>query len=132
MRAKRGTASWAMGGNLITLVNQAFVPQLLQRPPTRFNIAIVQRDIGMLHVQPETDALGYSFPFLKIIKHTLSAMSIELSYAVVFNLEFVGKAQHLLYLQLHWQTMRIPPCLARCIITFHRSIPGDNILIHSR
>src|SRR4030042_673806 len=59
-------------------------------------------------------------------------MGIKFGRPVLFNLNLAGKAEHLLYLQLHRQPMSVPTSLTWRIVSFHGFVSGDNVLKHSR
>ena len=116
-----------MRGNLITLVHQSPIPHLFYCPPDSLNIFIVHCDIGMLHVNPEANALGHCLPFLEVSKDTLTAAGIEAGNTVFLNLCFTRKSKLSFHLQLHRQAMGIPTGDARGIIALHCLIARYNV-----
>ena len=93
MRAEGGTTAGAMGGYPIALIYQSPIPHLLYRPPAGLNIAIFHSDIGVFQVNPEGDALGQCFPFLKVAKNALPAAGIKSVNAIFLNLRLARKAK---------------------------------------
>ena len=128
MGTEGGAAPGTVGGNLIALINQPSIPHPLYCPPAGLNVIIVHGDIGMLQVNPESDALGHCLPLLEVAKDTLPTAGVKLVNAIFFNLCLAGKAKFLLHLQLYGQPMGIPASDARGKIALHRLIAWYDIL----
>jgi hypothetical protein len=85
----------------------------------------------MLHIQPVTESLSHGLPLLDILEGALATTVIESSHSIFFNLILAGKPERVLHLQFNRQTMCIPSCLSRHMMTLHRLIPADSILVET-
>ena len=90
----------------MALIEQSFIPRLSQHPPDAFNIIVGQRDIGIIEVDPESDALCHPSPVLLVLEHVLLTLfdkvlnavslqfclvcDIELLFDLIFDRESVG------------------------------------------
>ncbi len=63
----------------MTLVEQTAPVDLRQRPPDRLDVALIERAVGVLEVDPEADALGQAVPLLQVGEHRLAAPRVELA-----------------------------------------------------
>jgi hypothetical protein len=59
-------------------------------------------------------------------------MVIEPSHSIFLNLSFTGKGERVFHLQLNGQAVGIPPCLSGHMITLHRLVPANDVLIQTR
>ncbi len=50
----------------MTFIDQSLIKVAFEDPPDALNIVVVQGNVGIVHVQPITDAFGHPPPFLLI------------------------------------------------------------------
>ncbi len=131
MGAKGCDAARAMRRDLVPLVDQVPVPQLLDDPPAALDVAVIESDVGVVHVYPETDAFRQLFPLLYVAHDALAAEGVELVDSVFFNLLFGGDAQLLLYLDLHRQPVGVPAAFAKGPEALHGLVARDDVLEHT-
>src|SRR5699024_7386879 len=119
---------WTVGNDLKALVQKAFLPDLLQRPPLGFNKGIVIGHIGMLHIRPEAHGAGEILPHALVFPDALLALLDKGLDAVLFNLLFAVESQLLLYFQFHRQAVGVPSGLSGNFVALHGAVTGDHIL----
>ena len=122
-----GAAAGAIRYNLVALVDEVLIPQLLEDPPDRLDVFILQGDVGVVHVNPEADAVGQLLPFPDVAKDTLAALGVELSHAIVLDGLLAVEIQLLLDLQLHGKAMRIPAPLPEDMVATHGLVAGEEV-----
>src|ERR1051325_855278 len=132
MGRKRRAATPGIRHNLIALVQQILVPEIFQDPPDRLNVVVGVRDIGILKINPERDAICQAFPILNIGKHGLPAKFVEFIDAIGFDLLLVFEAELLFHFDLNWQTMGIPAATPRDMIAAHDLVAREHILEGAR
>ena len=116
----------------MSLVEQALLPDLLQRPPFRFNEIIFIRNVGMFHVGPESHHIRKFLPHPLILPNRLPAFLDKRFDPIGLNLLFSVDTDGLLHFELHRQAVGIPACLTQHLFPFHGLIAGQHILNHSR
>ena len=82
----------------------------------------------MLHVNPKSDASGQLLPLLYVAEHALTALLVELLYAVLFDIALGLEAQLSLNLQLHRKAVGIPSALSQRSVALHGLVAADNVL----
>ena len=122
----------AEGEHLVTLVEQTLVEHLLERPPTGFDVLIVQRDVGVVEINPEGHPLGHLAPGVLVSPDALLALIVELLHAEFQNRLVAQQIEPLLHLYLHRQTMGVPSALALHEMPLHRLPTTDEILVRPR
>ena len=127
VRGEAGDAAGAVRRALHPLVDQALVPELLQEPPPRLDVAVVEGGVGVIHVHPVGDALRQVLPRLDVAHDALAAAGVEAVDAVGLDLLLAGQAQLLLHLQLHGQAVGVPPTLADDAVAAHGLVAGDDV-----
>ena len=86
VRGERSAAARAVRDDLVALVKHLLVPDLLQRPPDRLDVAGVERAIGIVEIDPEADPLGQAIPLVKEGEDRVAALLVELGDAELFDL----------------------------------------------
>ena len=132
MTGQRRAAARAVGDDLVSLIEQALFPDLLQRPPFGLDVVVVIGNIGILHVRPEGDAVGHLLPLGLILPDRFFALLDERLHAVSLDLLFSVQAEHLFDLQLNGQAVGVPAGLAQNVIALHGLVPRDEILDGAR
>ena len=120
VRGERGAASRAVRDDLVALVEQPLVPDLAQRPPDRLDVAVVERAVGVVEVDPEADPLGEPVPLLQEGEDRLAALGVELGDPVLLDLLLGGDAELLLDGDLDRQPVAVPAALALDVVAAHR------------
>ena len=80
VRGKGGSDAWVVGHDLVALIDEPLVPDLLEQPPHRFDVVVVEGVVGVLHAHPETHALGHRFPIADVAQDRVSAPASELRH----------------------------------------------------
>src|SRR5205807_9496372 len=62
VRRQRGTATRAIRQDFVAAIEQRLLVQALEQPPHRLDVRIAVRDVGMLVVEPITEAVRQRFP----------------------------------------------------------------------
>ncbi len=125
---ERGPAPRAVGNDLVALIEPAVVPDPPQRPPDRLDVVVVQRDVGVVEVEPEADPLGQPVPVLHVAEDGLPAALVELGDPIGLDLGLRGDAQLPLDLQLDGQAVTVPPRLARDVVAGHGPVARIDVL----
>ena len=128
MAGKGGTTARAVGNDLEALVQQALLPDLLQRPPLGLDVVVIVCDKRMLHVSPETYGAGEILPHALVFPDALFTFADERIQAVLLDLLLAVQTQHLLDLQLYRKSVGIPAGLSRYHVALHGAVSGDHIL----
>ena len=128
LRGQRGAAARAVRYDFKALVQQALVPDFLQRPPFGFDKVIIVGNIGMLHVRPKADRAGEVLPHALVLPNAFLALIDKRLQAVGFDLILAIQAEQLFHLDLDRQTVRIPTGFAGNHIALHRAVAGNHIL----
>ena len=132
VRGERRAAARAVRDDLVPLVEQAFLPDLLERPPFRLDEIILVGDVGMLHVRPETDDIGELLPHALVLPDRLAALLDKRLDAVRLDLLLAVDADGLLDLELDGQAVRIPARLPQNLLALHRGETRQHILDDAR
>src|ERR1019366_9949758 len=76
-RAQRRAALRPPPDDLVPLVEEPLLVELRQRPPHALDVRAVVRDVRVLEVDPEGDALGQLLPLLRVPEDRLDALLDE-------------------------------------------------------
>ncbi len=114
------------------LVQQLAPVDLRKRPPDRLDVALVERAVGVVEVDPEADPLGQPVPLLQVGEHRLAAARVELADPVLLDFGLRFDPQLLFDGDLHRQSMAIPAALALDEVTAHRLKARVDVLEHAR
>ena len=128
---QRRTTARAVGNDLKSFVEKAFLPDLLQRPPLGLDECIVVCHIRMLHISPESDCGGEILPHSFVFPDTFLTFLDERLQTVFLDLILSVQAEFLLDLQFYRETMCVPSGFSRHHTAFHRAVSRDHILDHS-
>ena len=132
VRRKRRAAARTIGHDLVTLVQQAGVRNLLDRPPLRLDVVVLIGDVRMLHVRPIAYALGHALPLVLVLPDALLALADERLDAVLLDVLLAVHAEQFLDLQLDGQSVSVPPRLAQHVIALHRLVTRYDVLHNTR
>ncbi len=132
MVGERRLAAGAVRRHAIVLVDEAGLPEGAEYPPTALDVAVRVRDVGLVHVDPEGDALRHLPPLLDIAEHGVAAAAVELLDAELLDAGLGAELQLALHLQLDRQTVRVPAALAAHPEPAHRLVAVDDILEGAR
>ena len=108
MRTEPGTRSRGIRLYGIALIQQSLGINVLQKIPQCLYIAVIIRDIRIIHIHPVAYALGKGHPFLGVLHHLPAACPVVFLYAYLRPYVLLGDAQKLLHAELHRQPVRIP------------------------
>ena len=133
VRAKTCTRTWRIWLDGITLVEQALVVELLQKPPQSLDVLIVVSDIRMVKVNEVAHLLSQFTPLGSELHHVLTALMVVvfrrdvLLRSLVVNI-LLGNTQFLLDTQLHRKSVGIPSRLAVNLESLHSLVSVECIL----
>ncbi len=99
--------------------------------PNRFDIFIIERNIGILQIYPIPHTLGQVIPQIFILHHLAAAGLIILLYRNLFADIFLRNPQRLFHPEFHRQPVRIPAALSPDILSLQRLIATKHILNRS-
>ena len=116
----------------MALVQQPARVDLRQRPPDRLDVALIERAVGVLEVEPEADPLGQAVPVLEEGEHRLAALGVELRDPVLLDLGLVVDAELLFDGDLDRQPVAVPAALALDAVAAHRLKARVDVLEHAR
>ena len=125
---QRGLVVPAVRQHAITLVGQALVPQLLERPDHRLHEAEIQCLVAILEVDPPRLAGDVGLPLVRVAQHRRAAGIVELLDAHLFDLRLVGDAELPLNFEFRGQPVRVPAEAAFHLVTAHGAIPRHDVL----
>ena len=128
VRGERRAVARAVGDDLVALVEAALVPVLLQRPPDRLDVVVLEGHVGVVEVDPEADPLGQPVPLLDVLEDRLAAALVELGDPELLDLLLGGDPQLLFDLELDRQPVAVPAGLARHPVAAHRAVAGVDVL----
>ena len=98
MAAVAGAGLRAVGQHLVVTVEQPFLEHLLQRPPRRLDVVVVECHVRVVHVDPERHALGHLAPCLLVSPDALPAGGVELLDAVILDFAVCSQTKCFLHL----------------------------------
>ncbi len=124
---QRSSTARTIGNDLMPLVEQAFIPDLLQRPPFGFDIFVMVGNIRVVHVCPEANAVAHRAPFLFVRPDAFLTFADKGDNAVALNLLLAIQAKYLFDLQLNGQSMRIPAGFTEDFIALHGFVAGNQV-----
>src|SRR6185503_2400413 len=114
--------------DLVPPVEEPVVPELPEDGPDALDVFVLERDVGMVHVEPEADPLGVATPFPLVFEHALAAAGVEGGDAVLLDLILAADLELALDLDLHREAVRVPAALPRNILAAHRLVAADDVL----
>ncbi len=126
--AEGGSAARAVGHDLVTLVDQATIPELLENPPQGLDIIIGQGAIRGGQIDPIPHALCELLPVIHIVEDALAAEPVEFSDAIVLDSLLAGEAQFFLHFELDRETVGVPAALARHVVAAHGPVARKDVL----
>ncbi len=118
--------------HLVVLVEQPLVEERFERPPHALHVALVERHVSFVEVDPEADALRHLLPLVDVREHRLDAAPAERLHPVRVDGVVSADPQRLLDLHLHGQPVRVPARASRHVVAAHRAIAKEHILHHPR
>ena len=128
MCRKTRTCCGRVGLNGVTLIEQALVEELLQKPPQCLDIFVVVGDIRVVHIHPVTHLLCQVLPYVGELHHLLAAGAVVLLDRDCLADILLGDAELLLHTQLYGQTVCVPTRLTVYEVTLLCLVAADNIL----
>ena len=128
MVGERRAAARAVRDDFIALVEQAFVPDLAQQPPNRFDVGIGVGHVRAAQVHPIGDPFSQLLPFLDARKGRFAAEGIELFDAVFLDLAFLGETELLFNFDLNRKSVRVPTTASIDEVTLHRAEAWEHVL----
>src|SRR5260221_8527449 len=115
---------------LVVAKEQPTFPEGLQYPPERLYVVVLIRDIRVLEVNPEGDAIRETLVFLYVAPDTLFACFIELCDAKLLDVRLAFETQHFFNLELDRQAMRIPTCTCTDMVNAGAAISSGRAGVH--
>ncbi len=115
--------------DLVALIDQVAIPDLLQQAPDRFDVTVVQREVGFVEVDPESHALSHRLPVGDVAHDRDAAFLDEVADTdLALDALLVEDPELLLDLVLDGQPVSIPASLSRTVKTAHRLVTRVQIL----
>ena len=109
-------------------VEQALVAHLLQRPPCRFHVVVVQGHVGVVEVDPVGHAFGHLTPRRFVGPHRFTAGLVEFCHSEGFNRFVAHEVESLLDFDFNGKTVGVPPALSFDEKPLHGFPATDEIL----
>ncbi len=125
VRRERRFATRAVRLNLVSLVDQPSIVVLLQRPPDRLDVIVLERDVRMIQVDPVAHHAGQLFPVGFVLPDRLFALLVELGNTVFHDVILVLETEFFLDFYLHRQTVCIPTRFAMHLKATHGFVTTD-------
>ena len=125
---QRRLAPPAVRQHLEALVDQALVPQLLERPHDALHVGRVQRLVVVVEVDPAGLPGHVVAPLAGVAQHRLAAGLVELLDAHGDDLGLAGDAEQAFGLDLGGQAVAVPAEPALDPLALHRAEPGHHVL----
>ena len=122
-----GTTARTVGQDFMPLVDKALVKEFIQNPPDRFDIVVIQGDVGIFQVDEIAHALAHFTPLFFIAEDGVLTFLIELGDAVGFDFWLAADAQLLFDLDLNRQTVGIPAGFTQYPVSLHGLIFTDRV-----
>ena len=132
MGCQTGSAARAVRQDLVSLVDQAHIEGFFEDPPAGFDIIVIQRDIGVIHVSHISHAVGHIRPHIGIGENRFAALFVEFLDTVSFDILLAGESELLFYFDLDRESVGIPAAFSLDLIALHRLVTVDGVLQSSR
>ncbi len=129
---ERRAAARAVRDDLVPLVEHVLIPELLENPPDRFDVIVLEGDVRVVEIEPEAELLRELEPFVEILEDALAALLVERGDAVTLDLVLAVEAELVLDFDLDGKAVRVPAGLADDAVPLHRLIAADEILDRAR
>ncbi len=126
--AQRRLAAPAVGEHPEALVDEALVPQGLERPEHALHVVEVERLVVVLEVDPPGLRADVLLPVLRVPQHRRAAGVVELGDAERLDLRLVRDPELLLGLDLGGQAVAVPAEAALDPAAAHRLVAGHDVL----
>ena len=110
-------------------IQQAFVEHLLERPPGRFDVVVVEGHVRVVKVDPVRHPLGHFSPGCFVGPDRFSARLIELGHPVGFNGLVAHQIKSLLDFDLNGQAVRVPTAFPLDQEPLHRLPSANKVLV---
>ena len=117
-----------VGHDLESLVEQLFVPDLLEDPPDTLHVGGVEGPVGLVEIDPVAHPFGHVGELVDVLEDALPAELVEGLDPKLLDVLLAGEFQLLLDLDLDRETVRIPSGLAIHVKAAHRLVAGEQIL----
>ena len=124
---QRGLAPPAVRQDLEALVDQALVPQLLERPHDALHVGEVERLVVVVEVDPAGLPGDVVAPFAGVAQHGLAAGVVELLDAHGEDVGLAGDAEQAFGLDLGGQPVAVPAEPALHPVPLHGPEPGYHV-----
>ena len=134
MRRKCGAAARTIGHDAVVFIEESLFPNLFDCPPQRLNIGRLVGDVRVFKINPESNALCETVPFVQIFPNAFAALFVKEGNArfrrvfETLNVALSRNAELLLHFQLHWKAVRIPTGFAFYMISAHGLVARNQIL----
>ena len=118
----------AIGHDPIALVDEALVPQRLERPDHAFHEALVHGAVGVLEAHPAGRAVDVPLPIMGVALHREPALLVELRDAVIQDRGAPEDLDLLLDLEFGRQAVAVPAEAALDVAPAHRLVARHDVL----
>ena len=126
--AQRRLAPPAVGQHLEALVDEALVPERLERPHDALHVIEIERLVVVLEVDPAGLTGDVALPLRRVAQHAGAAGVVEVGDAEGGDLRVPGDAQLALGLDLGGKAVAVPAEAAVDDVAAHRLVARDGVL----
>ena len=133
VRGKGRPDAGVVGHHLVPAVEQSLVPDEPEEVPDRLDVGVVERVVGVAHVDPETHPLRHPLPVADIAHDRIAASPGELLDADLrLDSGLVEDPELLLDLVLDGKAMGVPSGAARAVVPAHGLVAREHVLEGAR
>ena len=104
------------------LNQQTFFPNFFKAPPHAFYIFWRHRPIRLIKINPETHTFCHRAKCVHVTSYRLATFFIKGSNSKLFNVAFARESQFLFNCNFNRQSVAIPTCFTKYVLSFHRLI----------
>ncbi len=127
MGGEAGAATGAIGQNFMALIHVALLKELVQQPPHRLDIVVIQGDIRVFQIQQVAHFSGHIPPGLLIGKDRGPAFLVKFGDSVAFDILLAAEFELFFHLNFHGQAVGVPAGLALDLVALHSLKPADRV-----
>jgi hypothetical protein len=108
-RRQRGAAARPPPDDLVTAIEKALLPKGCHRPPHRFHVGLVACHVGVVEIEPVTDAIREAFPVLGETEDRVDALSREGFEFVGLDVRLAVDTEFFFHLHFDGKSVRVQP-----------------------
>ena len=128
VRSQARSAARAVREYFVTLIDQPRLEELGQDPPDGFDVVVIQRNVGVIHVDEVAHAMRHVAPHGFVREHGFLALFVEFFNAVFLDVLLAGESQLLFHFDLHGQAVGVPAGFPADPVALHGLIAQHGVL----